>query len=213
MTKASLSSGELAYEALLRALREGTYSPGDRLREEEVAERLGFSRTPVREALRRLEAHGVVEHRPRTGAVIRTLEHAEIVEFYEMRVVLETLAAQMAAQHGSEAEFDTLQALNDRIEAEQENPALGAAVNQQFHQNLYLTARNRFLLESARALNHSLMLLGPTTYSNPDRHNVVVSEHAAIIAALRLRDKAGAAAAVNAHLQSSLRYRLRMLAS
>lgn len=202
------SSGEIAYEKLLSSLRLGTFKPGARLREEEVSEALGLSRTPVREALRRLEADGIVEHRPRVGAIIRTLSHTEIVELYEMRLVLERTAAVMAAKHGMAAEFDTLEVLNDRIEAERETAALGAAINQDFHRCLYLTARNRFLIEAARALNNSLLLLGPTTYTDEERITVVVAEHRAIIDALRARDKTAAGAAAEAHLQTSLRHRL-----
>lgn len=207
----SQSSGEVAYLALMTALRDGTYKPGDRLREEEVGERLRLSRTPVREALRRLEAHGIVQHRPRIGAVIRSLGHTEIVELYEMRIVLERTAAQLASRHGADAEFDTLGDLNDTLEAERENSSFGAAINQDFHRCMYLAGRNRFLPDAARALNDSLLLLGPTTYSDLDRVDVVVAEHRLIIDALKARDADTAANAAEAHLQNSLRYRLRGL--
>lgn len=207
------SSGETAYDALVDALRSGAFAPGDRLREEDVGERLGLSRTPVREALRRLEADGIVEHRPRIGAVIRSLSHAEVVELYEMRVVLERTAAELAAKHGAAAEFDALDDLNDRIEAERANPALGAAINQDFHRGLYLAGRNRFLLEAARALNNSLLLLGPTTYTDPARIDVVVGEHRQIVEALRAGDAPAAGQAAEAHLQTSLRHRLRGLSA
>ncbi len=203
-----LSSGEAAYSALLDALRAGTFSPGERLREEEVGERLGLSRTPVREALRRLESDGIVEHRPRIGAVIRSLGHTEIVELYEMRMVLERTAAEMAARHGAEAEFNALDAINDRIEAARDTPARGAAINQDFHRGLYLAGRNRFLLEAARALNNALLLLGPTTYTDPERIDVVVRQHRDIITALREGDAAAAGAAAEAHLKTSLEHRL-----
>ena len=202
------SSGELAYEALISALRKGAYEPGGRLREEEVAERLGLSRTPVREALRRLEAHGIVEHRPRIGAVIRTLNHTEIVELYEMRIVLERTAAQMAALHGAPAEFDALASLNAAIEQQREDPARSSAINQDFHRHIYLAGRNRFLLDAARALNNSMLLIGPTTYTDPERIDVVVNEHNNMIKALSARDAEAAGAAAEAHLQNSLRYRL-----
>ncbi|TCD13306.1 GntR family transcriptional regulator [Oricola cellulosilytica] len=209
--KISQSSGEAAYAALMAALRDGTYAPGERLREEEVGERLGLSRTPVREALRRLEAHGVVEHRPRLGAVIRSLGHTETVELYEMRIVLERTAAEMAARHGAEAEFDTLGELNDSIEDQRDNPSIGSAINQDFHRCLYLAGRNRFLLDAARAITNSLLLLGPTTYSDPERVDVVVAEHRMIVDALRTRDAKAAGEAAEAHLQNSLRYRLKGL--
>ncbi len=206
------SSGEHAYDTLLRELRMGTFSPGDRLREEDVGARLGLSRTPIREALRRLESDGIVEHRPRVGAVIRVLSHTELVELYEMRIVLERTAAQMAAKHCVKAEIEALDALNDQIDAERENPDLGAALNQDFHRGLYLAGRNRFLLEAARALNSSLLLLGPTTYRIPGRIDVVVKEHRDIITALHDGDPQAAADAAEAHLQTSLRDRLKVIA-
>lgn len=202
------SSGETAYDALVAALRRGDYVPGDRLREEEVADRLGLSRTPVREALRRLETDRIVEHRPRVGAVIRKLTRTEIVELYDMRSVLERTAAQMATKHGATAEFDALAALNTRIEADRGNPVAAAAYNHDFHLGLYHAARNGFLLDAARALNNSLLLLGPTTYSDPGRIDVVAQEHRVIVNALRAGDGEAAADAAEAHLHTSLVYRL-----
>lgn len=207
------SSGEAAYDALISLIREGVYPPSHRLREEDVGERLNLSRTPVREALRRLEADGIVEHRPRVGAVIRQLSHGEVVELYEMRVVLERTAAELAARHGTDAEFDTLDDYNQEIANERENPARAAAINQEFHRGLYLAGRNRFLLESARALNNSLLLLGPTTFTDVERIDTVVLQHQMIVDALRAGDIEAAGAAAEAHLQTSLRRRLKALAS
>lgn len=208
---ATVSSGEAAYEALLDAIREGRFQPGDRLREEVVGEQLSISRTPVREALRRLEADGIVEHRARIGAVIRKLNHREVVELYEMRVVLERTAAELAAKHGAEPEFDALDELNEAIVQERANPSKAAAINQAFHRGLYQAGRNRFLLEAARALNNSLLLLGPTTYTDDTRIDVVAGQHRDIIDALRQGDAEAAGAAAEAHLQTSLRHRLRTL--
>ena len=202
----------MAYDKLMASIRTGVYRPGDRLREEEVGDRLKISRTPVREALRRLEAEGVVEHRPRQGAVVRQLNHAEVVELYEMRVVLERTAAELAAKHGTEAEFDTLDDLNQQIAEERENPAKAAAINQDFHQGLYLACRNRFLLEAARSLNNSLLLLGPTTFTDEVRIDDVVRQHQTIISALQMGDAEGAGAAAEFHLNASLRQRLKALA-
>jgi len=209
MSNVKKSSGELVYEALLSQIRSGHFQAGDRLREEEVAERLKFSRTPIREALRRLENDGIVEHRPRVGAVIRSLSRTEMVELYEMRIVLERTAAQMAAKHGADAEFDALDALNDEIDAARETPSRAASLNQDFHRGLYHAGRNRFLLDASRALNNALLILGPTTYTDAGRLDVVVNDHRAIIAGLRAGDPDAAAKAAEAHLQTSLRHRLK----
>ena len=208
---ADRSQGELAYARMIDAIRAGEYSPGDRLREIEMATRVGLSRTPVREALRRLEAEGIVQHSPRVGAVIRKLGHGELVELYEMRIVLERTAAEMAAKHASAAEIDVLEKCNAAIAACTDEPNRAAALNQDFHKGLYLAARNRFLLDAARALTNTLLLMGPTTLAGPERLKTVTDQHASIVAAIRAADPKRAGAAAEAHLQTSLRHRLELL--
>ncbi|MEO1563032.1 MAG: GntR family transcriptional regulator [Pseudomonadota bacterium] len=209
----NVSSGAAAYEALLKAISDGTLKPGDRLREVEVSKLLNLSRTPVREALRRLESDGIVEHQPRIGAAVRQLSHSEIVELYEMRVVLERTAAEMAAKHASEAEIDTLEGLNRDIAESRNDPVAAAAINQSFHKALYQACRNRFLLDAASGLNNSLILLGITTFTDEARIDTVVRQHQDVIDALRARDPTRAGEAAEAHLQTSLRKRLKVLGS
>ena len=110
-----LSQGVAAYQQLYAAIRPGVSKPRDQLREIDVADRCALSRTPIREALRKLENDGIVEHRARIGAVIRTLSQSEVVELFEMRIVLERTAAQMAAKHAGGAEVDALIDINERI--------------------------------------------------------------------------------------------------
>nr|WP_299611157.1 GntR family transcriptional regulator [uncultured Tateyamaria sp.] len=210
MMDRDMSQGEAAYARLLTAIRKGDFTPGDRLRETDVADRLNLSRTPVREALRRLEADGIVEHRPRLGAVIRQLSHAELVELYEMRIVLERTAAEMAAKHAGAAEVDALRDLNVTIA--HSCPAEAAALNQDFHRGIYLATRNRFLLDAARSLNNALMLMGPTTLADKARIEVVTAQHNDILTAIAAGDIAAAGDAAEAHLQTSLRYRLKVVA-
>ena len=208
-----MSQGGIAFAKLMAAIEAGDFQPGDRLREVEVADRLGLSRTPIREALRRLEAENIIEHRPRIGAVIRILSRTEVVELYEMRLVLERTAAQMAAKHAMPAEVDALVTINDQIAQAVDTPSKAAAINQQFHRAIYLAARNRFLLESARGLNNALLLLGPTTLADAARIKTVVAQHTHIITAIGAGDIEGAGAAAEAHLETSLRHRLSVMTS
>ncbi|WP_386624431.1 GntR family transcriptional regulator [Sulfitobacter geojensis] len=208
-----MSQGELAYHRLHAAIRAGEFQPGDRLREIDVAKKLNLSRTPVREALRKLESDGIVEHRPRLGAVIRTLSTTEIVELYEMRLVLERTAAEMAAKHANPAEVDLLKEINEQIDGAGQDTPRAAALNQDFHRSIYLATRNRFLLASARALNNALILLGPTTLDDEARIKTVSSQHAQIITAIAAGDQLAAGDAAEAHLQTSLRHRLKVLQS
>lgn len=206
-----LSQGEVAYARLHDAIRAGEFQPGDRLREIEVAERLALSRTPVREALRKLESDGIVEHRPRIGAVVRTLSLPEVVELYEMRLVLERTAAEMAAKHANAAEVDTLEDLTVLIAASENDPQAASAHNEKFHRCIYLAARNRFLLDAARALNNALILLGPTTLADAERIQAVTTQHQQIIQAIRDGDAKTAGEAAAEHLQTSLRHRLKVM--
>ncbi|NNE89559.1 MAG: GntR family transcriptional regulator [Silicimonas sp.] len=208
---AGMSQGEVAYHRLLEAIQRGAFQPGDRLRETDVAARFDLSRTPVREALRKLEADGIVEHKARIGSVIRTLDHGEVVALYEMRLVLERTAAELAAAHAVAAEIDEMEDLNAAIAQATNDPAKAASINQSFHRCIYLAARNQFLVESARALNNALMLLGPTTLADSERIGVVCRQHADIIEAIRARDVKAAGASAEAHLQTSLRHRLKTM--
>ena len=206
------SQGDVAFARLMDAIETGAFGPGDRLRETELAERLSLSRTPIREALRRLEAEGIVEHRPRIGAAVRTLARGEVVELYEMRAVLERTAAGMAARHAGEAEIDVLDMLNARIAQAADDPARAASLNQRFHRSIHLAARNRFLLDAARALNNALLLLGPTTLADEARIGVVAAQHERIVDAIRRGEAAEAGDAAEDHLRTSLRHRLGVMA-
>lgn len=200
-----------AYDQLFQAIEQGDLCPGDRLLETDLAARFGVSRTPVREAIRRLEADGIVEHKPRIGAVVRTLGQQEVVQLYEMRIVLETTAASMAAKHASAAEVRTLQSLNADMQAVAPDPIQVAAINRQFHRCVFQAARNQFLSHSYQALSHALILLGKTTLETEARVDTVTAQHGDIIKALSNADGKAAADAMRIHMETSLDHRLKAL--
>ena len=202
--------GRDAYSRLIAGIRAGELRPGDRLTETELAERLGISRTPVREAIRQLESDGLVTHLPRVGAAIRRLDLAEITELYEMRAVLEGTAARFAARAAAEVEIDELQALNAEMATAPDARALYEA-NRQFHAVILNAARNRFLLQAAGAVQKTLLILGPSTMEEAGRAEGAMAEHAAIITALRARDGAAAETAMRAHIEAAHRARLRQV--
>jgi DNA-binding GntR family transcriptional regulator len=205
--------GQSAYERLCNDIRNGTLQPGARLTETEIADRFQISRTPVREAIRRLEAEGLVDHQPRTGAVVRTLDYPEIMELYEMRTVLEGTAARLAARAASPMEIEELVSINDEM-AEAVAGVAGRALtrlNRQFHARLLDAARNRFLLRSMAAVENTLLILGPSAMEAPERVQQAVVEHQAVVDALAARDGASAEAAMRAHMEGAQLTRLRML--
>ncbi|MBY6154201.1 GntR family transcriptional regulator [Vannielia litorea] len=204
------SQGETTYQRLLDEVRAGRLNPGDRLRETELAERLGVSRTPVREAIRQLEADGIVTHVPRRGAAIRTLGYAEVMELYEMRTVLEGTAARLAARAASDIEIEELIDMNRALEKLGPGPE-AFVLNRQFHAALLDAAKNRFLARSIAGLHKSLMILGPTTLTEPDRATEAVKEHEEVLEALQARDGIRAEAAMRAHIEMAQRVRVRAL--
>lgn len=197
--------GQDAYSRLLEEIRRGDLKPGDRLVELDLAERFGISRTPVREAIRQLESDGLVAHRPRTGAVVRTLDYAEIAELYEMRAVLEATAARFAARAASDIEIDELAAINRDMAASTSH----FEINRQFHTVLLNAARNRFLIRSVEAVQKTLLILGPSTLAESQRAEEAIAEHEAIVTAIADRDAPRAEAAMRAHIEAAYRARLR----
>lgn len=200
--------GQSAYLRLLSEIRVGDLLPGARLRETELAERLGISRTPVREAIRQLEADGLVTHLPRQGATVRGLDYAEVIELYEMRAVLEGTAARLAARVASDIELEELAALNAELALAAPGPA-AQELNRQFHRTLLDAARNRFLVKSMSALQRTLFILGPTTLAQQPRVQGVFAEHDAVLQGLRDRDARAAEEAMRAHIEAALKLRIK----
>ena len=203
--------GETTYERLCEEIRSGKLPPGSRLRETEIAERLAVSRTPVREAIRRLEADGLVDHLPRSGAVVRKLEYPELMELYEMRTVLEGTAARLAARAASPVELEELVAINDEMRAAAGRPEVVIGLNRQFHKLLLDAARNRFLLRAMATVENTLLILGSSSMAMPDRAREAVDEHREVLDALLARDGAAAEAAMRRHMERAQFARLRIL--
>jgi len=205
------SHGRNAYERVLAQIRSGELRPGDRLTETDLAHNLQISRTPVREAIRQLEADGLVAHVPRVGATVRTLDYSEIMELYEMRTVLEATAARMAARAASEIEISELEEINADLAAAIGDAPRAYDFNRMFHDTLAKAAKNRFLIKSMQALQKALLILGTSTLADDTRAEQAVSEHEAVLGAIRARDGEAAEACMRTHLEASHRARLRQL--
>lgn len=205
------SSGAEAYELLLAGIEDGDLAPGTRLREAELAHRLGLSRTPIREALKRLELQALVAHEPHHGAVVASLDYGQTAELYLMREMLEGTAARLAAQHATTVEIGVLEDMVARDRGVVDDPRTLARTNRQFHRQLRDAARNRFLTQALETLRLSLALLAGTTLVVPGRGRVSVDEHAVIVASVARRDPAGAEDAARAHIRQAFRTRIGLL--
>jgi DNA-binding GntR family transcriptional regulator len=209
--KPSRSSAAEAYELLLAEIESGGLPPGSRLREAALAERFRISRTPVREALKILEARGLVAHEPHHGAVVASLDYSQIAELYFMREVLEGNAARLAAIHASPTEVEVLRAMVARDRPLVGDPRALAATNRLFHQQVRDSARNRFLTATLENLRISLALLPGTTLAAPQRGAHSLAEHEAIVAAIAAGDADAAEAAARLHIRNAFRARIELL--
>lgn len=206
------SRAELAYSKLRAEIHSGRYGAGQRMREADLAERLGISRTPVRDALKRLESDGLLTAAPRRGLAVAALDQQQVSEIYAVRDVLEGLAGQLAAQHASTAE---ILALRDLIERQRRtrtgDVAALARLNRQFHEVTYRAARNRYLMEVLGSFESSLALLPGTTYVAPGRAENALRQHVAIVDAIEKRDAERAQALARQHVRDAERIRLLMI--
>jgi len=203
--------GEAVFRALCEALQAGSYRAGDRLREEEVAQRLKVSRTPVREALGRLAARGFVAPAGGRGLVVRSLDISEVLELYTMREILEGAAARLAAEHASRPEIDALTDIEQAFAEHADDPAEMAELNRAFHEAICRAARNRYLDGASKELQDWIALLGPTTFSVSGRPATSRREHRAIINAVAARDGDKAEKLARTHIREALRCRLKLL--
>jgi DNA-binding GntR family transcriptional regulator len=200
------SAEERAYQYLRREILDGTYQPGERLREEALALQVGVSRTPVRGALQRLATEGLVEFRRYVGAVVRVLPPDEIEQVYQFRVVVESLAAELAAQRASEADIDKLGHLcqqMDRI-AQREIPDLLeiARLNKDFHLTLLAAGGNVFVKRVAENLGDLNFMI--RAYSRFSRSSLMrsMSHHRELVQAIRSRNPLWARSLMTAHIEA-----------
>jgi DNA-binding GntR family transcriptional regulator len=212
--KSSTATGpraDLVQEKIREAIHSGKFQPGERIRETEVAQWLNVSRTPVREALRRLESEGIVTFASWRGVVVAELDRQQIAELYAMRQILEGAAARLAAQHISATELDLLK----RLQSQATNKSLTlealAKLNRKFHEVIYVSTHNRYLLQMLNSLRSALALLQGTTYSLKGRTETAASEHRAIVEAIEARNPDAAEAAARTHIEYAEQARFQML--
>ncbi|WP_046863603.1 GntR family transcriptional regulator [Microvirga massiliensis] len=204
------SRSEYAFRALRDAIHEGRLKPGERLREEELAQTLGVSRTPIREALGRLQARGLVEVAPPRGLIVAALDSQRIIELYAVREILEGAAARFSAEHASPVEIAAMRRLAQDCAAAK-SAAVAAERNARLHRMIYEAAHNRYLIPALTDFQDALALLPGTTFGQPGRREAAHAEHTAIIDAIARRDPDAAEAAARAHIRAAQDSRIGML--
>lgn len=205
------SRSEHVYRRLRDAIQEGEFKSGHRVMEIEVADWLKVSRTPVRDAIRRLEAEGMLEHEPRNGLVVARLDRQAVMELYVMRETLEGTAARLCARHASDMEIQDLVDLVEREQQMRGDFEALARQNLRFHAAIHRGAHNRYLEKSLLAVNDSMGLLGKPLMLLPHRAEAAAAEHARLVEAIQRRDSEAAADAAQSHVRAAQRERLKRL--
>ena len=197
-----------AYSLILEAIDVGVDKPGDRLVESELAERFGVSRTPIREALQRLETQSLLARDGRS-LIVASLDHNQMAELYVVRRELEALAARLAAQHATPEEVRILRDMVDEDNKLVDDPAALAKANRRFHKQIHLASHNRYLVQQLDLVHRTMALMATTSLAAQGRGAIAQSEHDAIVTAIERKDEDAAYHALREHISVAFMTRLK----
>ncbi|MGB0440452.1 MAG: GntR family transcriptional regulator, partial [Paracoccaceae bacterium] len=172
-----------AYAMILDAIDVGVFRPGDRLVESDLADRFGVSRTPIREALQRLETQSLLTRDGRS-LIVASLDHSQMADLYAVRTELEGLAARLAARHATEEE---VQVLADMVTDDHDllgDPGALARANRRFHKMIHLTSHNGFLVQQLDLVHRSMALMATTSLAADGRGEIALAEHQTLVDAI-----------------------------
>lgn len=206
------STADAIHDAVAEGILSRVLPPGWRLGEERLASLFSVSRTPVREALMRLESESLAARNRRSGLVVADVTAEQILEIYVIREALDGIAARQAAHFHSPVDIAALERLNDALAAAAAEGAYDrmATLNVEFHTALARASRNEMLQRFIDQVHQAVRRFRRTTFSSPGRADEAVKEHIAIIEAVKRQDEAGAEKAARQHMQHALATRMVM---
>jgi DNA-binding GntR family transcriptional regulator len=207
------SATEAVADALREAILEGAIEPGTWLREDSIARELGVSRTPVREALRRVADEGLVTKTAHSGSIVASLSFDDILALYVVRAELEGLAARLAAQRPPRGLVEDLQRVHEKMISSVASGALDSLpdLNLEFHRKIRLAAGNSYLERFLLQVEHAVRRLRESTLSTLSRAEEVSHEHGAIIEAIARQEPEAAAKAARVHMLHARDARIRAM--
>ncbi|MBS0293041.1 MAG: GntR family transcriptional regulator [Proteobacteria bacterium] len=196
------------YEEVAEQLRQRIFrrelEPGSWIDELKIAEEFGISRTPLREALKVLAAEGLVTMKVRRGAYVTEMSEKDLRDVYHLLSLLESDAAAVVAARASDAQLQQLQALHDELERSTHERDQFFSVNERFHMQLLALADNRWRDQMVADLRKVMKLNRHNSLLKQGRIEESLSEHRAIMAALRARDAAEAMRSMQLHFSNGL---------
>lgn len=211
MGGSNISRAQMVYNWLKAQIRSGHFKPGQRLPEEDIAATLNVSRTPIREAMSRLNVEELLVANPMRGFAVAELQRDQIIDLHIMREILECASARLAARHASQMEIHALrEVLAESQRAVGDVPRL-IQLNRSFHRGIAASARNHYLEQALERLGDSLGLVKGSTFEFEGRTHAVFEEHTAILDAIEARDEAAAEAATQKHIRLGSQFRLKLI--
>ncbi|RFB83195.1 GntR family transcriptional regulator [Rhizobium leguminosarum bv. trifolii] len=202
----NLGKAPTASDVILKFIRDsiadGSLDEGEPIRQDDVARLFNVSKIPVREALKRLEAEGLVEFHRNKGAIVTSVSEPEIAQIFEVRAILESNAIKLSIPHMTERTFETALAYCDAF-AEETDVARWSELNWRFHSCLYEDARRPFLVNTIRSVNDRLERYLRVQLTLSHGKQTADREHRQILDACRGRDEERAAGLLYAHIMSA----------
>lgn len=182
---------EIVLERLRKAIMDGSFEPGDRLVETSIAEGMGVSRTPVREAFRQLEIEGLAENVPRKGTIVKGISKRDILEIYEIREVLEGLAFRLACANISEERIIELKEMLLKMEQSIDDNDIKEywRLHGEFHNTIMYFSNNQRLIDQMKQIYEYLSKLRNFTLVMNKRRIIAMEEHKALIKAFENKDE------------------------
>jgi len=209
---AGRSLAEVACDEIRKAIREGRVATGAHLTEVDLAAWLGMSRTPIREAMRRLQSEGLLLNQPFRGALVMRLDADDMRQMFAVRELLEPAAAAACAANAGPAEIAALRAIVAQEAAQLDDPAALIPLNRQFHDIILECAHNQFLSKAIAGVYALIPLLGDSNLLDGPHAREAHAQHLAIVDAIARHDAARAEAVAREHVRHSLRTRLARIA-
>jgi DNA-binding GntR family transcriptional regulator len=207
------ATSDMIHQVLHEAIVRSVLPAGQRLGEVQLATLFDVSRTPVREALLRLEAERLAERVPRRGLVVRGMTPREIVDIYVVREAIDGLAASLAAASATPADIAQLNMLSERFAraAAAEDIAALAEINLQFHEAIAESSQNALLIEFVLLIHRSVRRFPTTTFAHPGRAAEAAAAHRALVDAIAVGDGERARQIAAADMHKARQIRVAML--
>lgn len=191
---------EIVFESMRDAIINGVLKPGERLMEIQLAEEMGVSRTPVREAIRKLELEAFVVMIPRKGAYVAGVSHKDVADVFEIRAALEGLAAGLAAERITEDEIEQMERVLLFEDGEETDLDKIVARDTDFHALVYKASRNERLVQILANLREQIQRFRATSLAVPGRVLDAIKEHRSIVEALVQHNSEAAQELMTAHI-------------